>query len=172
MANFFSYLNSPEAQIPPPAPNVTQQGEGERTAVAAPDPEQFDEAADADFGTNNDGVVGEWILPDPATLHGGAQLQTPLDQLAAAAAATAFNPPTQIGGAASRNTPAPGPHDALRNVNITGGRFSPTHTTTGPEITPPVGGPSPTSALIRTCQLDETIKTATDLIAFLEWQAL
>jgi hypothetical protein len=170
MAHFFSYLNSPEAQAPSAAPRITHQEEGREADDTALADKEFDETADADLGGNNTGEEGEWILPDPATITGEAQVQTPLDQLAAAAANT-FNTPIQATGATIRDTPLIEGHDALRNIHRAGADFTPAHHTTRNEGSPIVEAPPTPSALISSCRDDNTIRTGADLIAFLEWQA-
>lgn len=165
MANFFSYPNSPEAPPPPAAPQITQQDDSGSTPAAAPATEHFDEVAEADLEEDDEGRTGEWVLPDPANFHEGEQHQTPLDQLAAAAARAATLCQHTVGDTALA-TPTNTQPDALRHINAMGGNFTPAEGTT-PRDRSEAASISAThrSALISTCHHDLTIRTSSDLIA-------
>jgi hypothetical protein len=90
----------------------------------------------------------------------------PFDRLAAAGA-NVFPPLAHGGG---RNTPSTAAPAAFQNINQVGGNFTPDRTPTPTEpATPPHLRPS--SALVTTSQQDTTIKSSTDLLAFLDWQS-
>ena len=170
MPTVFSYLNSPPAAPPAQPQHITQQDEGGGAPLPLPDVEQFDEAAEADLDNAAAEGGGKWIFLDPGTFHGGGVHQTPRDQLATVAANAGTSRPHQPEGTAEATTPGQHP-TVLGNINQRGGDFGPDNTIGVPATGRLPRNTATASALVATSHQDEAIKTAADLIAFLEWQS-
>lgn len=128
MPNVFSYLNSPPAAHPDEPQHITQQEEGGRAPLLPPEPEQFDEAVEADLDDVNVMEGGKWVLPDPVTFPGGDLPQTPLDRLAAVVANVGIPRTQQNPDTAVATTPTPPPAH-LRTINQCGGDLGTTPAT-------------------------------------------
>jgi hypothetical protein len=170
MSNVFSYLNSPPPASPAEPQHITQQDEGGGAPALPPELEQFDEQAKADLDNVDEDGKNEWVFPDPAAFPGGDPPQTPLDHLAAVAA-NVGTPCTQR-HEDTANATATTPHPAhLGNLNQLGGNLGMDSTTATPAPSQRPRNTATNSALVATSQQDKAIKTASDLIAFLEWQS-